>query len=47
MALRLRQFLDDGGQEAVDCFKDAEERSLRLKVSFYDQFRPALERAGG
>ncbi|WP_030706766.1 hypothetical protein [Streptomyces sp. NRRL F-2580] len=42
---RLRQLIGDGGATA-DCFKEAEQRSLRLKVSFYDQFLPALERVG-
>ncbi|MFD7910730.1 hypothetical protein ACFV30_08360 [Streptomyces sp. NPDC059752] len=43
LGTRLRELLgDDDG--AVDCFKDAEQRSLRLKANFYDQFLPALER---
>ncbi|MFE9929843.1 hypothetical protein [Streptomyces sp. NPDC005533] len=42
---RLRQLIGDGGATA-DCFKEAEQRALRLKVSFYDQFLPALERVG-
>ncbi|MFG2979772.1 hypothetical protein ACGFYQ_00730 [Streptomyces sp. NPDC048258] len=46
LATRLREFLVSGGEGATDAFKEAEERSLRLKVSFYDQFLPALDRVG-
>ncbi|WP_404959501.1 hypothetical protein [Streptomyces sp. 147326] len=40
---RLRQLIGDG-EGTADCFKKTEQSSLRLKVSFYDQFLPALER---
>ncbi|MGX1883925.1 hypothetical protein [Streptomyces sp. NPDC055287] len=33
-------------ERAADCFRKVEERAFRLKVSFYDQFRPALEHVG-
>ncbi|WP_327414606.1 hypothetical protein [Streptomyces sp. NBC_01233] len=40
---RLRQLIGEG-EGTADCFREAEQRSLRLKVGFYDQFLPALER---
>lgn len=46
LATRLREFLVREGEGAADCYKDVEQRSLQVKVSFYDQFLPALERVG-
>ncbi|MEU9301689.1 hypothetical protein [Streptomyces sp. NPDC048269] len=46
LATRLRDFLISGGEGAAEAFKEAEERSLQLKVSFYDQFLPAPDRVG-
>ncbi|OEJ58470.1 hypothetical protein BGM19_11215 [Streptomyces agglomeratus] len=44
LATRLSELL--AREESAGCFREVEERSLRLKVDFYDQFLPALERAG-
>ncbi|MEV6579626.1 hypothetical protein AB0M92_15880 [Streptomyces sp. NPDC051582] len=33
-------------EESSDCFRELTERSLQLKTAFYDQFLPALDRAG-
>lgn len=46
LATRLREFLVSGGEGAADAFKEAEQRSLQVKLRFYDQFLPALERVG-
>ncbi|MBT2479015.1 hypothetical protein [Streptomyces sp. ISL-94] len=46
LATRLREFLANEGEGAADSFREAEQRSLQVKVSFYDQFLPALERLG-
>ncbi|MFJ6371709.1 hypothetical protein ACIQK5_26445 [Streptomyces virginiae] len=43
---RVRELLTGMDEEAAAaCFREAEEHSLRLKVSFYDQFRSAVVRA--
>ncbi|MEV8306095.1 hypothetical protein AB0P36_01725 [Streptomyces flavidovirens] len=42
LAARLSELL--AREDSTACFKEAEERSLRLKMSFYDQFLPALDR---
>ncbi|MET9882842.1 hypothetical protein ABZZ20_06680 [Streptomyces sp. NPDC006430] len=42
LATRVTELL--AREESTDCFKELEERSLRLKTDFYDQFRPALDR---
>ncbi len=44
LATRLRALFAGEGEEAADAFRDAERRSLQVKVGFYDQFLPALER---
>jgi len=44
LATRMSELL--AGEESTDCFKEMEERALQLKVRFYDQFLPALERVG-
>jgi hypothetical protein len=44
LAMRMSELL--GREGSTDCFKDVEKRALQLKVSFYDQFLPALERVG-
>ncbi len=33
-------------EESADCFRESEERALQLKLDFYDQFLPALDRVG-
>lgn len=43
LALRLSELL--AREESTAGFRETEERALELKVSFYDQFLPALERA--
>ncbi|MEU9234619.1 hypothetical protein [Streptomyces subrutilus] len=44
LATRVGAYLGSGGAAAADSFREMEERSLRIKVDFYDQFLPALER---
>ncbi|GAA2409853.1 hypothetical protein GCM10010420_43100 [Streptomyces glaucosporus] len=44
LATRISELLARG-EGSADCFRETEERALRLKTSFYDQFLPALERA--
>ncbi|MDJ0347110.1 hypothetical protein QMK19_38555 [Streptomyces sp. H10-C2] len=44
LATRVTELL--AREESTDCFKELEERALQLKVSFYDQFLPALDRVG-
>ncbi|MBT2528888.1 hypothetical protein J7E91_26650 [Streptomyces sp. ISL-99] len=44
LATRLSELL--AREDSTACFKEAEERSLQLKMSFYDQFLPALDRVG-
>ncbi|WP_434587488.1 hypothetical protein [Streptomyces sp. A5-4] len=44
LATRLRELLAREG--SADCFREMEEQALQQKVAFYDQFLPALERAG-
>ncbi|GAA3376966.1 hypothetical protein GCM10020367_50750 [Streptomyces sannanensis] len=44
LATRVTELL--AKEESTDCFKQLEEQALRIKVSFYDQFLPALERVG-
>lgn len=46
LATRVSVFLKNGGERAADSFREVERRSLQIKVAFYDQFRPALERVG-
>ncbi|MGW7453589.1 hypothetical protein [Streptomyces sp. NPDC054787] len=46
LATRVARFLGDGGEGAADSFREVERRSLQIKVDFYDQFLPALERVG-
>ncbi|MEU9253598.1 hypothetical protein AB0D66_17300 [Streptomyces sp. NPDC048270] len=46
LATRVLAHLGSGGAGAADAFREMEERSLRIKVDFYDQFLPALERVG-
>ncbi|MFB7464051.1 hypothetical protein ACFCZ1_11230 [Streptomyces sp. NPDC056224] len=46
LATRLREFLLSGGEGAAAAFRESEERSLQVKVGFYDQFLPALDRVG-
>ncbi|MFD4244487.1 hypothetical protein ACFWP3_23260 [Streptomyces sp. NPDC058525] len=46
LATRVRAYLGTGGERAADSFRETEERSLAIKVGFYDQFLPALERVG-
>lgn len=45
LATRLRELLSRA--ESSDCFREVEERALRVKTGFYDQFLPGLERAAG
>ncbi|MEE1940511.1 hypothetical protein V1L54_14035 [Streptomyces sp. TRM 70361] len=45
LATRMSELL--AREDSTDCFRDTEERAFRLKTDFYDQFLPALERAGG
>ncbi|GAA2060838.1 hypothetical protein GCM10009801_02720 [Streptomyces albiaxialis] len=44
LATRLSEMLTDAA--AVAAFKESEERALALKTAYYDQFGPALGRAG-
>ncbi len=46
LATRVWAYLGNGGAGAADSFREMEERSLQIKVDFYDQFLPALERVG-
>lgn len=46
LATRVRAFLAGGGEAAAESFREMERRSLQIKLDFYDQFLPALERAG-
>ncbi|MBT2539203.1 hypothetical protein J7E99_00405 [Streptomyces sp. ISL-44] len=46
LATRVWAFLGSGGEGAADSFREVERRSLQIKVGFYDQFLPALERVG-
>ncbi|MFE5862660.1 hypothetical protein ACFQ77_19230 [Streptomyces virginiae] len=46
LGTRVRELLTGMDEEAAAaCFREAEEHSLRLKVSFYDQFRSSVVRA--
>ncbi|MEU6867632.1 hypothetical protein ABZ924_31080 [Streptomyces sp. NPDC046876] len=42
LATRVTELLAREGSS--DCFREAEERALDLKLAFYDQFLPALDR---
>ncbi|MFE2283755.1 hypothetical protein ACFXDJ_06240 [Streptomyces sp. NPDC059443] len=42
LATRVTELL--AREESADSFKEMEERALRLKAGFYDQFLPALDR---
>ncbi|MFI1396371.1 hypothetical protein [Streptomyces sp. NPDC020681] len=44
LATRLTELL--AREDSTDCFKEVEQRSLELKVGFYDQFLPVLDRVG-
>lgn len=42
LATRVTELLAQ--EESTDCFRELEERALRLKTRFYDQFLPAVDR---
>ncbi|MEW2416391.1 hypothetical protein AB0953_22080 [Streptomyces sp. NPDC046866] len=42
LATRVTELL--AREDSSDCFREAEERALGLKLAFYDQFLPALDR---
>ncbi|MEV7083365.1 hypothetical protein AB0N88_33265 [Streptomyces sp. NPDC093516] len=44
LATRISELLARHG--STDAFRETEERALRLKTAFYDQFLPALDRTG-